>query len=297
MKSKCKLCHLNRELNDSHVIPSFVGRWLKKTSATGYFIAVDTEGTAERSQDLYKAKLLCDNCEGILNQFETYFANNIFHPFKNGTLNAIDNNENIAKFVVSISLRVLWLHQGINHPFVMKWAHILNKLEQEWRQYLLCSGDFVKGPNSHHILFSNKQLLANGLRSAPNLILNLLRSSAFYPFEKFGKAYIFSNMAGIQVISMIYPHELPASIGTQVYPEQTLGGKDRPGIGWGGYFQNIMEFSNKQDAIQSALPKGYKNMIDRTVEKNPERAINSEDTKLIYQQQIMSRKMKTQPDS
>ena len=66
------------ELKESHVIPSFVGRWLKRTSATGYLIAVDTEGTAERSQDLYKTQLLCISCESILNQHETYFANKIF---------------------------------------------------------------------------------------------------------------------------------------------------------------------------------------------------------------------------
>lgn len=292
MKSKCRLCQLHAELNDSHIIPAFVGRWLKRTSATGYFTAVDTESAAERSQDLCKAQLLCNNCEGILNEFETYFANHIFYPFKNGTLNAIDIDENIGKFAVSISLRVLWLLQDSCDPKATKWAHILNKLEQEWREYLLGSGGFVKGSNSHHILFSNEQLLAYGLGSAPNLILNLLRTSVFYFYEKFGKAYIFSNMAGVQVISMIDPPELPTSIGTQVYPEQTLGGKDLPGIGWGGYFQNIMEFSNSVDAIRNELPKGYKDMIDRAEEKNPERAINSEDAKLIYQQQLLSKNMK-----
>ncbi len=297
MKSKCKLCHLNTELKDSHVIPSFVGRWLKKTSATGYFIAVDTEGAAARSQDLYKTQLLCNDCEGILNQYETYFATHIFHPFKNGTLNAIASDENIGKFAVSISLRVLWLLQESRDPLAIKWAHILNKLEQEWRQYLLCSEGFVKGVNSHHILFSNERLLAYGLGSAPNLILNLLRTSVFYIYEKFGKAYIYSNMAGIQVISMIDPPELPTSIGTQVYPKQTLGGKDPPGIGWGGYFQNIMEFSNGLDEIRNGLSTNYKEMIERAEEKDPERAINSEDAKLIYQQQILSRKMKTKPDS
>ena len=285
------------ELKESHVIPSFVGRWLKRTSATGYLIAVDTEGTAERSQDLYKTQLLCISCESILNQHETYFANQIFHPFKNGTLNAIAIDESVGKFAVSISLRVLWLLQDSRAPLAMKWAHILNKLEQEWRQYLLCSEGFVKGVNSHHILFSNEQLLAYGLGSAPNLILNLLRTSVFYIYEKFGKAYIFSNMAGIQVISMIDPPKLPTSIGTQVYPKQTLGGKDLPGIGWGGYFQNIMEFSNGLDETRNGLSQSYKEMINRAEEKDPERAINSEDAKLIYQQHILSKMKKTKPDN
>ena len=130
-------------------IPSFVGKWLKKTSATGYFIAVDTEGAAERSQDIYKTQLLCIDCEGILNQHETYFANHIFHPFKNGTLSTITNDENIGKFAVSVNLRVLWLLQDSHDTLAIKWADILNKLEQEWRQYLLCPKNFIKGDNSH----------------------------------------------------------------------------------------------------------------------------------------------------
>jgi hypothetical protein len=34
--SKCALCHNVKELKDSHIIPAFVYRWIKETSATGY---------------------------------------------------------------------------------------------------------------------------------------------------------------------------------------------------------------------------------------------------------------------
>jgi hypothetical protein len=297
MKSKCKLCHHNKELKESHVIPSFVGKWLKKTSATGYLTAVDTEGSSERSQDLYKTQLLCNECEGIISQHERYFATNIFYPFKNGSLDSININEHISKFAVSVSLRVLWLLQDTSDPLANKWGHILTNLEQEWRQYLFSSADFVKGSNSHHILFSNEYLLAYGLKSAPNLILNLLRTSVFYIYEKFGKAYIFSNLAGIQIISMIAPSNLPTSIGTQIYPKQTLGGQSPPSIGWGGYFQNIMEFSNEVDEVRNGLPTNQKEMIERAVAKDPKRAINSEDAKLIFQQQELLKKLKTESDN
>ena len=103
-------------------------------------------------------------------------------------------------------------------------------------------------------------------------------------------------MAGVQVISMIDPPKLPVSIGTQVYPVQTLGGKDLPGIGWGGYFQNIMEFSNWVDDVRNGLPEKHKDMIERAEKKYPERVINSEDAKLIYQQNILLEKMKIKPD-
>lgn len=32
----CALCGKNAELRESHLIPKFVGEWIKRTSATGY---------------------------------------------------------------------------------------------------------------------------------------------------------------------------------------------------------------------------------------------------------------------
>ena len=41
MNHICALCHESKELKESHFIPKFVGKWLKKTSATGYLRNVD----------------------------------------------------------------------------------------------------------------------------------------------------------------------------------------------------------------------------------------------------------------
>ena len=80
MISKCKLCHRVCDIQNSHIIPKFVGKWLKESSATGYFMTLNVDGQVKRSQDIEKKPLLCKKCEGILNDFETYFANNIFYP-------------------------------------------------------------------------------------------------------------------------------------------------------------------------------------------------------------------------
>lgn len=36
MQGVYKLCHNESELQESHFIPKFVGKWVKKTSITGY---------------------------------------------------------------------------------------------------------------------------------------------------------------------------------------------------------------------------------------------------------------------
>jgi len=37
MRPLCKLCEDNEDLKVSHVLPRFVGKYLKDTSATGFF--------------------------------------------------------------------------------------------------------------------------------------------------------------------------------------------------------------------------------------------------------------------
>ncbi len=286
MISKCKLCQRACDVQNSHIIPKFVGKWLKETSATGYFMTFDVDGQAKRSQDIEKKPLLCKKCESILNDFETYFANNIFYPFKKGMLKSIPINEKISKFAVSVSLRVLWVLRENQDSLAFKWEKELLQLEKEWREYIIDFPGFVKGNNSHHIMLSSKESLATGLSENPNLILNLMRVSTFYIYEKFKKAYLFSNMAGVQIISMINLPALPLSQGTQVYPEQTFG-KVRPeGIGWGGYYQNLINFNRDCNVMRSKVKKEYNTMIVNTMIKNIDKTRNSEDIKLIAEQEL-----------
>jgi hypothetical protein len=36
MRGICKLCKKEAKLEESHFIPKFIGKWVKKTSITGY---------------------------------------------------------------------------------------------------------------------------------------------------------------------------------------------------------------------------------------------------------------------
>ena len=285
MNPLCKLCKDSEDLRVSHVLPRFLGKYLKETSATGFLTSVDTNGKPSRTQDLYKRKLLCDRCESILNEAETFFANIVFHPFKQGKLKAVPLDDRLGRFAISVSLRALWIMQILAHPLAEKWKDKLCELETEWRNYLLRTPNFIMGNNSHHILLCNENLLAAGLKDSPNLIQSVLRTSAYYLFEKFEKAYVFANLAGVQIISMISPPELPVSKGTQVYPNQTFGVVSPPGIGWGGYFQNLIELARKCDAVRNRFSDLQKKMIERAMNKDPERATMSEDARIYRMQQ------------
>ena len=285
MSPLCKLCQDSDDLRVSHVLPRFVGKYLKETSATGFLTAVDTNGEPSRTQDLYKRKLLCGGCEAILNEAETFFANTVFHPFKQGNLKTIPIDSLLGRFAISVSLRALWIMQLAEHPLADKWKGKLGELENEWRNYLLRTPSFTMGKNSHHILLCSEDLLTVGLKDSPNLIHSVLRTAAYYLFEKFGKAYVFANLAGVQIISMISPPELPVSRGTQVYPNQTFGLVTPAGIGWGGYFQNLLELTRTWDAAQSRLSDAQMERIERAINKDPERVAKSEDARILRMQQ------------
>lgn len=295
MSDICKLCQASNDLRASHILPRFVGKYLKETSATGFLTAIDGNDRPSRSQDLYKRKLLCDKCESIMNEAETFFANTLFYPFKQNKLKNISIDDRFGKFAVSVSLRVLWVMQLVEHPLTERWEDKLGELEDEWRNYLLRTPNFIMGENSHHILLCNEDLLAVGLKNHPNLVYNIMRSSAYYIFEKFEKAYIFANLAGVQIISMVSPPDLPVSRGMQVYPKQTFG-VDPAGIGWGGYFQNLIELTSRCNKAFSSLSEGQKEKIESAINKNPERATKSEDARIIRMQEELLRNIHEEID-
>jgi hypothetical protein len=214
MKSTCRLCHIHPVvLKKSHIIPSFIGKHLKNTSATGFLTAMGASGEAKRAQDLYKTQLLCNACEQRFEKHEAFVAENIFRPFKQGSLQSIPIDEHISKFTVSVSWRVLWMVLESNDVLAAQWKDALLVLEAEWRKYLLETSGFIKGVNAHYLILSSPELLVPGLKNVPNLALGIFRTSAWYIDEQFGKIFIFTNMAGMQTLSMVSPAQMPVCRG------------------------------------------------------------------------------------
>ena len=75
----CRLCETKARLEESHIIPAFVYKWLK-ASAAASFMRFGTQPN-KRVQDGFKRFWLCGKCEDTLNGWETKFANKVFSPF------------------------------------------------------------------------------------------------------------------------------------------------------------------------------------------------------------------------
>lgn len=83
-KQICLLCQRMADLQQSHIVPASVFRWLKRISMSGSLRSALEPN--RRIQDGPKRLWLCRECEGRLNCWETSFANGLFHPIlANGT--------------------------------------------------------------------------------------------------------------------------------------------------------------------------------------------------------------------
>ena len=128
----CQLCQQNKELRKSHIIPKFVGEWIKETSVTGKMRAANNPNL--RIQDSNRGELLCGECEQLFSVYEKYFSETFFRPFLNTRSPIIQYDEKLRKFVVSFLWRVLVASDA-------KWKNKKHELaaqhtKQIWRDYL-----------------------------------------------------------------------------------------------------------------------------------------------------------------
>lgn len=105
MEGKCKLCKNEAKLEKSHFVPKFIGKYLKKTSITGYLR--EKNQVQKRVQDLPKEYWLCGECEDIFSTWEALFSQKIFYPYIDNPSERLQYGNWLSKFVASISWRTL----------------------------------------------------------------------------------------------------------------------------------------------------------------------------------------------
>ena len=95
---ECSLCFKDRELQNSHVIPRFIFRWMKKTGPTPFLRRAVDPNT--RIQD-YHEKMLCEECEQIFSDWEGKFASHVFYPHVRNRPNRFEYEEWLYRLAVS----------------------------------------------------------------------------------------------------------------------------------------------------------------------------------------------------
>lgn len=138
----CRLCAHPAALQESHIVPAFVFRWMKDTSATG-FLRFGKEPN-QRVQDGEKRPWLCANCEQLLSGWETRFAAEVFHPLNSDGGRRLRYGEWMLRFCVSLSWRVLLLFQEESGL-----ANLTENQRDAVRIALSTWSDFMQGRQPH----------------------------------------------------------------------------------------------------------------------------------------------------
>jgi hypothetical protein len=200
----CGLCGRNAPLRDSHVLPAFVFRWLKDTSATGYMRFAQSPN--RRVQDGLKRKWLCGECEQTFSREETAFATKLFYPYLKDTSQRVPYSEWLMRFCVSISWRVLAdaaTRKGLGHLTTAQQLLAEQALDR-WRAFLL-------GEVPHPGSFEQHMLPVDLIENAPfrglphNINRYLLRQVEMDLPRTSTQAFTFAKLGPILIFGFIQP--------------------------------------------------------------------------------------------
>jgi hypothetical protein len=150
----CELHKENSELRESHIIPKFVYKWMKKTGTSRLR---QIKNINIPLQDGIKKYMLCQDCENLFSESEKWFSENAFYPYLKDNSYNLPNNENLKYFITSVLWRVLkyFKDNGNNYNFKSD----LDKAENIWKKYLLNNNLISEYNNMHLILIDNSYFI------------------------------------------------------------------------------------------------------------------------------------------
>lgn len=279
----CRLCARERELKLSHIIPSFVYKWLKDTSATG-FLRGGTDPNVRR-QDGHKDYLLCEECEQVLSKHEQKFASRFFYPYVNDVLDAnsdiridapkLTYEDWLLRFAISVQWRSLLMQEEHMPKLEGRRLKELEKLRSAWADFLLGKSDHSGEYETYLIPYSNLSSAEGDFPSNMNDRTNfyLLRSADLTIVSSKKKLMIFTKIGPIGFL-------------TSVYPSSSKGMQDLR-IKWKSEFNFKFGLNNAELGTyllvtrpnevmgRHQLSPASQAMIDKSYAKNPERVMNS----------------------
>ena len=175
----CLLCGGGNGRVRSHLVPQFATRGLLETSATGY---LRTSEAVDRSAQAGPwDHVLCVECEGRFNRWETPFANRVYRPFLEGERGMLQYGPWLPLFATSLTWRVLTFYRthpeaGGKHKVIEDWS-CTDDAERTWRECLLGERPHPGRYLQHYVRFD---YVANATGPVPpNLNTYLMRSLDF----------------------------------------------------------------------------------------------------------------------
>lgn len=264
MVGKCALCQQEKELQLSHIIPKFVGNYLKSTAVGNIR---NQEAPNRVIQDIEKHELLCHDCEELFSAAERYFANTIFYPYLRDKLTEFSYSDQLFYFITSLSWRSLYL-DIIN--FVRGDDIRIDVLERmieaegKMRRYLLHESSDI-GSIENHIFFYDvvtRVSNSNDSLKEPNLLVH--RALHSYSGYSENTIYTISNLMGIIIVTLYSKDSDEEWLNTQIWNSSGIIKAEKQNIRsrLGGEFQYWEESLEKS---REKMTNATKEKIEKTI--------------------------------
>jgi len=271
----CRLCGETRELQDSHILPAFVYKWLKETSATG-FMRFGQEPN-KRVQDGYKARWLCLECEQRLNAWETQFATRVFHPMNEDGSAKVRYGNWLLKFSASVSWRTLLMMRENQwlHDFSDQQREAVDQGLETWGAFLLGKQPHPGRFEQHLIVLGAIDGEGSTLREVPaNFNRYILRTVDLDVVRSSSTAFVLSKMGKFFVVGFI----------DVLYPRQWVGTKINATLGTVGganctlprqFGEYLIEEAHRFAAVQRKVSDKQWARMDETMWRDLDRVARS----------------------
>ena len=226
--SPCALCENEECVEQSHIVPAFAYRHLKRISPNGHIRG--TEMPNRRVNDGAKTLFLGPNCEDRFSKWEREFASNVFHPVQDGELSnrTLAYGTWLAKFAVSVTWRCLAHRRAIEGASLqLPFGHetLVNSTLRMWQQFLLGERADV-GHHRHHMIFLDDPISLPRHLNPFDLSNYLQRGIDSNTIHAPDEAYVIVKMCKVMIVGTIFTRKPSAWQRTQI---QVAGGAYNPG--------------------------------------------------------------------
>ena len=272
------------------MVPSFVGKWLKKTSATGFLSRSDD--LSQRVQDLTKLPFLCENCEQIFSRLESHFAKTIWFPFQEKGIQLFKLDVRLELFGLSLGWRTLKQAHEPLEAGAPEYLRQVDKAEKDWR-FRLLGGKVKIWPYETHLLLLDYVMGGEELPDRAQWYTMRGVESALVTGSK--RIFAYTKLPGMVIATGIDRARMYGWQGTLLADKGTLSAPqvvDDPLFG-GYLYQQAIE------SLKGTMPEWRKEAITKAILKNPNRLLNSKtlEVAIAERDRKLAKQMKNLPES
>jgi hypothetical protein len=271
---QCRLCHREAELQESHILPRFVWKWLKDSSPTGHLRGSQTPN--RRIQDGQKDYLLCWDCEQRFARWEREFASQVFLPLHQNTATEFKYGSWGLQFAASVVWRVLvFLRQsGLNHLTGAQQSDA-DRAERRWREFL--TGAAVSpGSQEVHLIPLDVIEKASGGKLSPFMNRYLLRAAHSDVLAGSRSVLVYAKLCRVLLLGFVQVPELGAWRSSRLAVKRGHLGAPITYTVPGGLYDHMNSRADMMAKTFASLSPTQSGKVQREVEANLDELANSE---------------------